>query len=133
MRARLTGVLTLALALSGLPAAAQPEGCSVDTLRVDDVPLEVSLCVATPAEGRRRDEGGAVNVGVTERFTARGESFSRAVALEFMAGGQSSRSMDDVSLQKLGFERTLHLTILYRQGHVRLEHAMLLPGAVTLK
>ena len=133
MKAQLTSALVLIVALAGRPVGAQPEGCSQDTLRVDDVPLEVSLCVPPLGEGRKREESASVNVSVTERFAARGQSFSRVVPLEFMAGAQTSRTMDDVALGKLGIERTLHLTIVYKPGHAHLEHAMLLPGAVPLK
>ena len=102
-------------------------------MRVDDVSLEVTLCTGPLGEARKRDDAASVNVSVTERFAARGQSFSRVVPLEFMAGASSSPTMDDVPLGKLGIERTLHLTILYKPGHVHIEHAMLLPGAVPLK
>jgi hypothetical protein len=133
MKAHLTSALVLVVALAGRPVAAQPEGCSQETLRVDEVPLEVTLCVPARSEGRNRVESASVNVSVTERFAARGESFSRVVPLEFMAGAPSSRTMDDIPLGKLGIDRTLHVTIVYKPGHAHLEHAMLLPGAVPLK
>jgi hypothetical protein len=134
MKAHLCGALLLALVLPGRLALAQAaEGCSHDVLRVDGTPVEVTLCVPPAGETRRKGEGKAVNVNVTETFSANGQSFSREVPLEFLEGSETSRTMDDVPLAKLGIGKSLHLTIGYRPGSVRLEHAMLLPGAINLK
>jgi hypothetical protein len=38
-----------------------------------------------------------------------------------------------VPLAKLGLARTLHLTVVYTSGSARLEHALLVPGAIALK
>ena len=125
---------TLAVVLAGPMAAAQPnDACSHDTLMVEGTPVDVTLCAPEPAARKAKGEGGPVSVTVTEVFSAGGNSFTRTSALEFLERPQTSRTIDDVPLQKLGIPKTLHLTIGYRQGSVRLEHAMLIPGAVDLK
>jgi hypothetical protein len=44
-----------------------------------------------------------------------------------------SRTIDDVSLARLGIARTLHMTIAYKLGSAKLERALLIPGALVLK
>lgn len=133
MKAHAFGALLVAGMLAGRPALGQPGGeCSRDVFKVDGTSLEVTLCVP-PAAGARRGEGTPVKVGVSETFSANGESFSRTVPLEFLDGGETLRTIDDVPLAKLGIPKSLHLTIGYRPGSVRLEHAMLVPGAISLK
>jgi hypothetical protein len=117
------------LVFCAVPAFAQDgEGCSHDTLTVDGVPVEVTVCPA----GRARD-GEAGTLTLVETFSGNGESFSRNATLEALGPGEASRMIDDVSLQPLHLGRTLHMTIRYRARGLRLEHAMLVPGAITLK
>ena len=64
---------------------------------------------------------------------ARGTSFSRTVTFDALAGSDYSRTIDDLPLARVGIEKSLHLTIRYKLGSVRLEHALLVPGAIALK
>ena len=135
MKAHLRALLTvmLALAWSG-SAAAQTANCSRDTLTIDGTPVDVTLCVPPPETGRKgKGEGRPVSIQVSETFSAGGTSFTRSTALDFLERRETSRTIDDVPLQKLGISKSLHLTIGYRAGSVLLEHALLIPGAVPLK
>jgi hypothetical protein len=114
------------------PGSAQGDVCSRDTLGVDGTPVEVTLCVP-PAPVPRKGDSKQVTVSVTETFAAGGATFTRSVPLDFLDGGETSRTIDDVALAKLGIKKSLHLTIAYHPGSVRLEHVLLVPGAVTLK
>jgi hypothetical protein len=70
---------------------------------------------------------------VAETFsTARG-SFTQEVTLRFIAGEEASRVIEDVGLERLGLQGTLHMTLLLRSGAVHVESAMLTPGAITIK
>lgn len=120
--------LAATLVLSAGAAGAQDgEGCSHDTLTIDSVPVAVTLCAG--ARVREADVGA---LPLVETFAANGESFSRSVTLEVLPG-EASRVIDDVPLEPLHIAKTLHITIRYRARGLRLEHAMLLPGAITLK
>lgn len=133
MKALARGAFAVTIALLGtVPAGAQGDACSRDTLTVDGSPVEVTLCVP-PSPVARKGEGKAVSVSVSETFAAGGATFSRSVPLDFLEGSETSRTIDDVPLHKLGIKKALHLTIAYRAGTVHLEHAMLVPGAVSLK
>jgi hypothetical protein len=132
MKALSCGAFVMTIALLGtVPVGAEGDACSHDTLAVDGSPVEVTLCVPAPAA--RRGEGKPVSVSVSETFAAGGSSFTRSVALDFLDGAETSRTIDDAPLHKLGIGKSLHLTIAYRAGTVRLEHAMLVPGAISLK
>jgi hypothetical protein len=133
MKAPTSSALIFAFMLAGVASAAEPrDACAHDVLRVDGTPVDVLLC-APSAAAPRKAEGRPVEVSVAETFTANGSSFSRTVSLEFLEGPQTSRTIDDVALDKLGIPKALHLTIGYRGGVMRLEHAMLVPGAISLK
>ncbi|HMD02592.1 MAG TPA: hypothetical protein VKG44_06445 [Candidatus Baltobacteraceae bacterium] len=129
------GALGLALALLGDASAATPppasEACSNDTFSVDGSPLGVQVCAqATDAKGASVAKPAAV---VQETFSYRGASFAHTLTVEFLAGAEISRTIDDVSLARLGIAKTLHLSIAYKPGSARLEHALLVPGAIALK
>ena len=64
---------------------------------------------------------------------SRNVSLRREVALDYFAGADYSRAIDDAPLQRFGIAKTLHMTIGYKPGSVRLEHALLVPGAIALK
>jgi hypothetical protein len=135
MDARLVGC-ALALALAPLAAraapSAAPPGCSADAFTIDSAPVGVQICLA-PGEQRSAPSGKPSTVALDETLSSRGASFSRRVSLEFFSGGDYSRTIDDVPLERFGITRTLHLTIGYKPGSVRLEHALLVPGAIALK
>jgi hypothetical protein len=112
-------------------AAAAPAGaedvCSRDSFTIDGSPVAAVLCAsaqAKPASGP---------VSVTAAFTSKGTSFSKTITLEVVPGEEQSRAIEEVSLSPLGSARSLYMTITYKGGKVALAHAVLLPGAVTLK
>jgi hypothetical protein len=55
------------------------------------------------------------------------------VTLQFISGEEASRVIQDVPLDKVGLQGTLHLTLVLRGGAVRVDSAMLTPGAITIK
>lgn len=118
------------LAGAGSPAAAQSNHCSRETLTVTGTPLSVTYCVTGTATAAAGHE---LPVHVSEAYSARGGAFSQAAVLQFIAGEPASRVIEDVPLDRLGLRGTLHLTLVYRAGFVRLESALLTPGAITLK
>jgi len=125
-------VLALATTLVSAAPSPPPSICSNDVFSIDDRPVTVALCIPE-AEPKRAADGRRFLVTITESLTSRGASFNRDVTLDFLAGAELSRTLDDVPLDKLGIGGTLHLTIGYRPGTIRLEHALLIPGAKALK
>ena len=128
---------TAARAAAGAATPVESGGCSSDAFSIDGSSVKVALCVSAG------DKAGAKTV-VTEHFSiaalsahaaaaAGNAAFERELPVERLPGAESSRAIDDVSLERLGLSRTLHLTIAVRSGSVRLEHALLIPGAVSLK
>ena len=94
--------------------------------------VAVALC-AVEGSAHRSTDGHRIVVTIAETLSSGPTSFTRDVTLDFLAGAEVSRTIDDVPLAKLGMERTLHLTIGYRSDSIRLEHALLVPGAIPLK
>ncbi len=116
------------------PALGQPsDGCSRDALVVEGTTVGVSLCPSDAPARKGKGEGRPVSLTIVETFSTGSAAFSRSSVLDFLDQSAASRTIDDVSLERLGISKTLHLTIVYRGGTVRLEHAMLVPGAVDLK
>jgi len=137
MDRRIVLAAALAVSLPGLalaltrPTQAQPPGrCTHETLSVRGTPVMATYCVtggASAAPGRD------LPVHVTETYsTARG-SWSQDVTLQFIAGEEASRVIQDVPLDKVGLQGTLHVTLVLRGGAVRVDSAMLTPGAITIK
>jgi hypothetical protein len=125
-----SGGAVLLLSTALLAASTAPEGpaaCSSDAFSIDGSNLVVSLCA--PPEKR-----GKSTAGVTETLSVKGQPpYIRDLTLDLLPGADSARTIDDVPLEKLGLARTLHLTIGYKNGAARLEHALLVPGAIALK
>jgi hypothetical protein len=123
--------LALALALSATgTAGAQAGRCTRETLAVKGVPVTISYCVSSETSAA---SGHDLPVAVTENYSTSRGSFSQQSTLQFIAGESVSRVIEDVALAKLGLEGTLHLTLVYRGGLVRIESALLTPGAITIK
>ena len=74
-----------------------------------------------------------LKVPVNESFSAPGGSYQASTVLHFLAGESASRQMDAVDMARLGSTGTLHLTLVYRNGQVQVESAILTPGAITIK
>lgn len=124
-------LLALALALSASGTAwAQGGRCTRETLPVKGTPLTVSYCVSAETAAA---SGHDLPVAVTETYSTSRGSFSQQNTLQFIAGETVSRVIEDVALARLGLEGTLHLTLVYRGGLVRVESALLTPGAITIK
>jgi hypothetical protein len=125
------GLAVIILTGGRLPAtAATPGPCSHDTLAVEGAPLTITLC-AEPHGPPKPDA--PLTVTTVESFATPRASFTRTAQLQFSAGDQASRTIDNVALLPLGIGKTLHMALRYQSGDVRLEHALLLPGAVPLK
>ncbi|MBV8489133.1 MAG: hypothetical protein JO199_01295 [Candidatus Eremiobacteraeota bacterium] len=122
----------LALAfLAALPVSAQAAAnCTQETLSVRGTPLTVSYCVQAPA---RAGPDGELVVAVLGSFGGPSGTFSRPSELHFVGGEPVSRVVQDVDLHPAGLDGTLHLTLVLAGGLVRVEGAMLTPGALTLK
>ncbi len=123
--------LVLALALSATGAVwAQGGRCTRETLPVKGMPLTVSYCVSAETSATT---GHDLPVQVVENYSTSRGSFSQQSTLQFIAGESVSRVIEDVALARLGLQGTLHLTLVYRSGLVRVESALLTPGAITIK
>lgn len=72
-------------------------------------------------------------LALRETFSSAKGAFAQTSNLEFLAGDEPSRVIEDVALEKLGLGVTLHLTLVLRRGAVAIEGAILTPGAITLK
>lgn len=122
-------LLAAALAASlATPARAQDQ-CTHSTMLVHGTPLQVDLCVASAP----RSPGGIVNVGLVATYTAAGRSFTQKATVRFITGEGPARALDSADLSSVGVAGTLHMTLLYSGGLVTVEHALLTPGAVTVK
>ena len=126
-RALLVTILTLSTAAT---AVAQGSRCTHETLPVKGTQLTVSYCVAgeNPASS-----GGELPVRVSESYSTPRGTFTQQSILQFIAGESASRVIEDVALARVGLEGTLHLTLVYHAGLVRVESALLTPGAITIK
>lgn len=127
VRPFLTAAAVLVLAA---PASAQGGGrCTSETLTVDGQQIGATFCVV--------DKTGAgpnkpVRVTLSETLTSSAANLKRNATLDFVAD-DPSRAIDDIPLAALGIKKTLHATFLLSGWGVRLEHALLIPGAVTVK
>jgi hypothetical protein len=130
MQRRTFMATALALSLGG-SASAQPSGrCTHETLSVRGTPVTVAYCVnAVGVAASGRD----LPVRVLETYSTSHASFSQEATLRFIAGEEASRVIEDVALERLGLEGTLHLTLLLHSGLVHVDGAMLTPGAITIK
>jgi hypothetical protein len=129
MQTRTLMVTALAISL-GSTASAQPSRCTREILTVEGTPLTVGYCVSGI---RRAPAGENLPVAVTETFSSPHGSLTRNATLQFIAGEESSRVIEDLPLARVGLSGTLHLTLLWHGGLVRVDSAMLTPGAITVK
>lgn len=131
--------LTAALALSlgavilspSRDAQAQPAGhCTREVLTVRGTPLTVSYCILGSGPAA---PGHDLPVHLSASYTTPRGSYTQESTLNFIAGEESSRVLQDLALDKVGLQGTLHLTLLLHGGLVRVDSAMLTPGAITIK
>lgn len=127
MKAAFAVAATLALAF---PAAATAQDqCTRETLTVRATPVTIAYCITGPAAVNGPD----VRLPVSATYSAAGGSFSKATTMRFIAGEGPARILQSVPLDSLGITGTLHLTLVYGAGLVRIESALLTPGAITIK
>jgi hypothetical protein len=119
----------VALALWATGVAAAP-GCTQETLNVRGTPVTIGYCINGAA---RTTDGDELIVPIVASYAAPGGSFSRASDMHFVAGEGVSRVIESLDLSRLGLTGTLHLTLAYSEGRVRIEGALLTPGAITIK
>lgn len=122
--------ITVALGLAGTAWAQPASHCTRDTLFIRGEPVTATLCVTSSS---RAAGGSELRVGLTETYSAPRGTLSQPVALTFIAGEATSRVIEDLPLERLGMTGTLHLTLGLRGGLVRIENAILTPGAITVK
>ena len=128
MRRALT--VFIVLAATTVPAAGAATSCTQETLAVEGVPVTIAYCISGALRSTGSEE---VVVPVTATYSAPGGSWRRVSELHFMNGEGVSRVLESLDLTKLGLEGVLHLTLAYSRGLVRLEGALLTPGAITIK
>ena len=92
--------------------------------------MTISYCVNGTPRSAGDDE---LVVPTVASYGSPGHSFSRSRELHFVAGEGVSRVIETLSLADLGMAGTLHLTLAYSGGLVRVEGALLTPGAITIK
>jgi len=110
---------------------AQPEGrCTSDTLTIRGQAVSATYCIAVTG---RAPAGQELPITVNERYRSPRGSFTQTATLAFISGEATSRVIEDLALDRLGMEGTMHLTLVLRGGLVRIESAILTPGAVTIK
>ncbi|HET9030860.1 MAG TPA: hypothetical protein VFN49_11870 [Candidatus Aquilonibacter sp.] len=121
--------LVAAVLLAAFPAAAASQGhCSRETLSVRGTPVTVAYCPTVPA-----GSGPEVTVPVAATYSSPSGSFSKNSSFRFITGEGPARVLENVDLGQLGLTGTLHLTLVYAGGEVRIENALLTPGAIIIK
>jgi hypothetical protein len=126
MRAAALFVVLAAGAISA-PAATP---CTQETLTVEGANVTIAYCVGAPVRSNGAQE---VVVPVSATYTGPSGALRRLIELHFIAGEGVSRVIQSLDLTTLGLTGTLHLTLSYSNGLVRLEGALLTPGAITIK
>jgi hypothetical protein len=129
MKRFLGGAACAALALSlRLPAGAAAP-CSRETLQVHGTPVTISYCVTGPGTGQIGEE----DLPVQATYSDGGTSFVKTSVMKFATNVGPARLLESVDLAPLGITGTLRLTLVYAQGTVRIQNALLTPGAITIK
>ncbi len=105
-------------------------GCTQETLSVEGAPLTIGYCMNGAPRANGAEE---LIVPVSATYSAPGGTLRRSIELHFMSGERVSRVIESLELAPLGLTGTLHLTLAYARGVVRVEGALLTPGAITIK
>ncbi len=121
--------LIVVFAACALRAAAASQ-CTQETLTVEGRPVTIGYCITGALRSTGAEE---IVVPVTATYSAPGATVSRPIDLHFIAGEGVSRVLQSLDLTKVGLTGTLHLTLAYSRGLVRVEGALLTPGAITIK
>lgn len=112
-----------------LQAAAAPQ-CTQETLTVEARPVTIGYCISGSLRSNGAEE---IVVPVAAAYTTTGKTLRQSIELHFIAGEGISRVLQSLDLTQLGLTGTLHLTLAYARGLVRVEGALLTPGAITIK
>ncbi|HMF28533.1 MAG TPA: hypothetical protein VKE42_07160 [Candidatus Cybelea sp.] len=110
-------------------AVADP-GCTQETLSVQGTPVSIGYCVSAAPRANGASE---LIVPVWATYSAPGGTLRRTSELHFISGERVSRVLESLDLTRVGLTGTLHLTLAYSRGAVRVEGALLTPGAITIK
>ncbi|MBV8374631.1 MAG: hypothetical protein JO302_03900 [Candidatus Eremiobacteraeota bacterium] len=129
MRLRTLMALSTLVAVWATGMAVAP-GCTQETLSVRGTPVTIGYCVSGAP---RSTDGDELIVPIVASYGAPGGSFSRSSEMHFVAGEGVSRVIESLDLSRLGMTGTLHLTLAYSEGRIRIEGALLTPGAITVK
>jgi hypothetical protein len=121
--------IAIAVAAIVTKAAVAATPCTQETLTVEGTPLAIAYCIT----GEPRSNGSEEIVPVSATYSAPRGTFRRSAELHFLADEGVSRVLESLDLTKLGLTGTLHMTLAYSRGLVRLEGALLTPGAITIK
>ena len=126
------GVAAALVVAATIPVSAgAQQRCSQETLSVRGTPVTIGYCLTAAI---RSGAGEEIRVPVQASYSAPGGSFGRAEELRFISGEGASRVVENLNLTALGLPgQMLHLTLLYSGGIVRIEGALLTPGALTIK
>lgn len=123
-------IVGAAMCAAAAPALAQGSGrCTNEALTIEGQKVSAQFCVTGEAAAGPNKP---VHVTISESLSAGGSNVNRTAGLDFVAA-DAARAIDDIPLAPLGIKKTLHSTFLYSGGSVKLEHALLVPGAVTVK
>ena len=115
-----------------LPAAAAAPACTPETLSVEGTPVTVGYCVSGPlrATASRRDR----RSGRGDLLGAGTASCGAHPSCTFSPERAISRVLESLDLTQAGHDRNAAPDArLHRAGAVRVEGALLTPGAITIK
>ncbi|HEX4014408.1 MAG TPA: hypothetical protein VHX17_11075 [Candidatus Cybelea sp.] len=126
----MNALLLATLVAAAHPTPSAPPVCTAETLSVEGTPVTISYCAAGPPRTTASHE---IIVPAAATFAAPGGTLRRSSELHFLAEEATSRVLESLDLTKLGLSGTLHLTLAYVRGAIRVEGALLTPGAITIK
>lgn len=125
--------LSVPLLVLGFSKAAQAQPadrCTHETLDLRGTPLTASYCIESiGAAAPGRD----LPVRLSQSYSTPHGSWSQDSTLQFISGEAASRVIQDLPLDHVGMQGTLHITLVLRGGTVHVDSAMLTPGAITIK
>ena len=128
---------SFAFATASPALCAAPNPCSLETFTVDGAALTIRVCDLAQPQGaapRGKQSAAASSGELQETLSVDGRPpIVRSIRYERTAYDETTHALDDVPLQTLGIARTLHVVLAVRGGSARLEHALLVPGAISLK
>lgn len=117
--------------MAALTAQAGASGaCTSETLGVQGTPITIAYCVTGKAKATAGQE---ILVPYNATFSGPRGTVGKTGDLHFLAEDGVSRVIYNLELSNLGMQGTLHLTLAYVGGTVRVEGALLTPGAITIK